>query len=106
MAALEPFINDRITLTPHVQRDNMAQSIELDACVMQADPYSLGDGIGPDSTKPTYSVMVRREDIPEGVCVLPGATISKTATHPRMEVRSTHVNGPAYWFDCVSMEAV
>lgn len=106
MAALEPFINDRITITPHTQRDNLAKPIVLDACVMQSDPYALGDGIGPDGTKPTYSAMVRSADIPDGVCIVAGAMIAKSTTHPRMEVRSVHVNGPALWMDCVSTEAV
>lgn len=106
MAALEPFFNDSITITPHTQRDNLAKPIELQACVMEADPYSLGDGFGPDGSKPTYSAMVRRADIPDGVSILPGAMIAKSATHPRMEVRSVHANGPALWMDCVSTEVV
>lgn len=83
-----------------MSRDQLVEPFAVDALVMQSDPYAVGDGLGPDASKPKYSIMVELAQVADRK-ILPGATIAATGTRPKLMVTSVHSNGPALWMDCV-----
>lgn len=102
-SALRKFLNERIFITAPTARDQLTKPVEVDALVMLSDPYSTGDGIGPDSSKPRYSVMVEAEAVKD-LTIIPGATIAANGSRPKLMVTSIHPNGESIWMDCTATE--
>lgn len=101
--ALKKFINERISISAATSRDQLVKPVEVDALVMLSDPYALGDGIGPDGSKPKYSVMVEAKAV-AGITIIPGASIAANGSRPKLMVNSVHPNSESLWLDCTATE--
>lgn len=98
-------LNATIEIVASEARDQYVKPIKVEALVMLGDPFALGDGNGPDSPKPSWTVMISLDEAKLlGLNIIPGASILPDGDRPKLFIDSVHENSKCLWLDCHSIK--
>ena len=103
-SAFMPFLDSVVSILPRRGRMEAAVPFSVPACVMETDPYALGNGIGEEATPVSFSVSILADDARNPI--IPGAEIEadESRGRPRLYINSVHRNGPLLHFECTALE--